>query len=168
MSKIDIFLVIVALIGAYSGYKEGFLMEMFSLLAIVLGIFAGFKLMGEGMLLLQEEFNADKEYLPYISFIVIFLAVIVIVNLLARLIRHSIDKSFLGRVDQWMGASLGLFKTLFMASVLLWLADSFKIQPKSEWTEGAWLYPFTANLAPDLAIWAGNWIPFFKETFRQF
>ncbi len=73
MSKIDIFLVILILIGAYSGYKQGFLMELFSVIAIILGIFGGFKLMGEAMLLLQKNFNADKSILPYIAFgIVLF------------------------------------------------------------------------------------------------
>ena len=68
MSKADIFLLVLIALGAYSGYKEGFLMELFSLLAIVLGVFGGFKLMGEGMILLQDQFNADKTVLPYISF----------------------------------------------------------------------------------------------------
>jgi uncharacterized membrane protein required for colicin V production len=84
------------------------------------------------------------------------------------LIRNSIDKSFLGKVDQWMGSALGIFKTLFMISVALWLADSLKVQLKAEWIEGSWLYPFTATLAPKLAAWAGDLLPFFKETFRQF
>lgn len=168
MSTADIALVVIALIGAYSGYKEGFLMELFSLLAIVLGIFGGFKLMGEGMIFLQSRFNADKEYLPYISFIMIFLIIVIAVNLLGKLIRHSIDKSFLGKVDQWMGATLGIVKTLFMVSVLLWLVDSLNITLKSEWMDNSWLYPFTAKLAPQLASWAGDLLPFFKETFRQF
>lgn len=168
MSKADIFILIIALIGAYSGYREGFLMELFNFTAIVLGIFGGFKLMGEGMIFLQGRFNADKQYLPYISFALIFIIIVMVVSLLGRLIKHSVDKSFLGRVDQWMGSLLGLFKTLFMVSVVLWLADSMHITPKAEWTAGSWLYPFTGNLAPKLAAWASDWIPLFKETFRQF
>ncbi len=168
MSTADIVILLIAALGAYSGYKEGFLMELFSVVAIVLGIFGGFKLMGEGMILLQGRFNADTEYLPYISFIVIFIVIVIVVNLLGKLIRHSMDKSFLGRVDQWMGLSLGVFKTLFMMSVAIWLMDSLKFSLKDEWTAGSWLYPFTATLAPKLASWAGNLVPFFKEIFRQF
>ena len=67
MNKLDIFVAVVLLWGAYRGYKNGFLMGLISLVAIVLGIFGGFKLMGEGMLLLQREFNADTSVLPYIS-----------------------------------------------------------------------------------------------------
>lgn len=168
MSKVDIFLLVFAAIGAFNGYREGFLMELFSLVAIVLGIFGGFKLMGEGMILLQDHFNADKRVLPYISFGIIFLIIVIVVTWLGRIIKHSIDKSFLGRVDQLMGSILGAFRTLFLLSVVIWIVDSLEYNFKSEWTEGSWLYPFTAQLAPTLASWTGDFIPVFKEIFHQF
>jgi membrane protein required for colicin V production len=168
LSKIDIFLLVVILIGAYQGYRDGFLMGLISLLGIVLGVFLGFKLMGVGMDFLEKEFNADQTTLPYISFFLIFIIVVVLVTLLGKAIRNSIDKTFLGRVDQSMGVVLGAFKTIFMASVVLWITDSLKYSPKSEWTEGSWLYPFTAKLAPDLAGWMAQFLPFFREIFPQF
>ncbi|HEY5823227.1 MAG TPA: CvpA family protein [Cyclobacteriaceae bacterium] len=168
MSKIDIFLLVVILIGAFQGYRDGFLMGLISLLGIVLGVFLGFKLMGVGMDFLEKEFNADQTTLPYISFFLIFVIVVVLVTLLGKAIRNSIDKTFLGRVDQSMGVVLGAFKTMFMASVILWIADSLKYAPKAEWTEGSWLYPFTAKLAPDLAGWMAQFLPFFREIFPQF
>jgi membrane protein required for colicin V production len=168
LSKIDIFLLVVILIGAFQGYRDGFLMGLISLLGIVLGVFLGFKLMGVGMEFLEKEFNADQTTLPYISFFLIFIIVVVLVTFLGKAIRNSIDKTFLGRVDQSMGVVLGAFKTMFMASVILWIADSLKYSPKAEWTEGSWLYPFTAKLAPDLAGWMAQFLPFFREIFPQF
>lgn len=168
MSKIDIFLVIVILIGAFQGYRDGFLMGLISLLGIVLGVFLGFKLMGAGMDFLEKEFHADQSTLPYISFFLIFIMVVVLVALLGKAIRSSIDKTFLGRVDQSMGVVLGAFKAMFMVSVILWITDSLKYSPKAEWTQGSWLYPFTAKLAPDLAGWMAQFLPFFREIFPQF
>ena len=168
MSKVDIALLILAVFGAWRGHKEDFLMELILLIGIVLGIFLGFKLMGEVMLLLEEKFNVDQTTLPYISFIVIFLAVVLLVRLLGSMVKHSLDKSFLGSVDQALGAGLGIFRTLFMISVVLWILDSLKLSPREEWVESSWLYPFTARLAPAIADWAGQFIPFFKEIFRQF
>jgi membrane protein required for colicin V production len=168
LSKIDIFLIIIILIGAYNGYKEGFLMGLITLLGLILGVFLGFKFMGEGMEFLEKEFNADQSVLPYISFFLIFIIVIVLVTLLGKAIRSSIDKTFLGRVDESMGVLLGAFKTMFMLSIILWITDSLKYTPKAEWTEGSWLYPFTAKLAPDLAGWIAEFVPFFREIFPQF
>ena len=168
MSTADIVLVVLVLLGAWSGYREGFLMELISLVAIILGVLGGFKLMGVGMIFLQERFNADKSTLPYLSFAVIFVIIVLLVRLLGNVVKHSIDKSFLGTVDQVMGGVLGAFKTLFMLSIVIWIMDSFKFTPKTAWTEGSWLYPFTALLAPRTADWIGGFLPVFKEIFRQF
>ncbi len=168
MSKADIVLLILAALGAWGGYKEGFLMEVISLIGLILGIFLGFKLMGEGMIILEEKFNVDRTTLPYLTFIVIFIGVVLLVRLLGSLVRASLDKSFLGSVDQALGGALGVFRTLFMVSVVLWIFDSLKLTPRDEWVEDSWLYPFTANLAPTLADWSGQFIPWFKEVFRSF
>jgi membrane protein required for colicin V production len=168
LSKADLFLLVFFLIGAYSGFKEGFLMELFSIIAIVLGVFGGFKLMGWAMIYLQDHFHADKEVLPYIAFIVVFMAIVIIVTLIGRMFKHSIDKSFLGSMDKAMGACLGIFKTAFLFSIIIWIADSLKYSPPGSWTNGSWLYPFTASLAPWFSSWLGGFIPFFKEIFEGF
>jgi membrane protein required for colicin V production len=143
-------------------------MELFSILAIVLGIFGGFKLMGYAMIYLQEEFHADRAVLPYIAFIVVFILIVVVVTLIGRMFKHTIDKSFLGSMDKAMGACLGMFKTAFLISIIIWIADSLKFSPPEQWTAGSWLYPFTARVAPGVSSWIGSFVPFFKEIFHAF
>lgn len=168
MSKIDIVLAIILTLGAYLGYKRGFLMELFFLLAIVLGIFVGFKLMGQGMEVLQREFNADKKFLPYLSFIIIFILVMVLTIFFGRRIKNSLDDTFLGKVDSVAGAVLGITKYAFCLSVILWLANSLRIKLPDSWTSGSYIYPFTAKVAERASGFLGSFIPFFKEIFRQF
>ena len=168
MSKIDIAILLFALIGAWRGYKDGFLMGFVTMIALVLGVFVAFKLTGEGMLLLQDQFNADRRALPYITFFIILILVVVGVTWLGRAIRSSIDKTFLGRIDEIFGSLLGAFKTLFTLSVLLWIADSFKVSLHRDWTEGSYLYPFTAHLAPGIARWVAGFVPFLREIFPAF
>ena len=168
MSKLDIFIAVLLLWGAYRGYKNGFLMGLISLVAIVLGVFGGFRLMGEGMLFLQKEFNADTTVLPYLSFLLIFILIVVGVNIVGKLLKASIGKTFLGTVDEAMGAVLGVFKWLFMISVVLWILDSLELAPGTEWTDNSILYPYATLFATKLAGWASGVLPFFKETFKQF
>jgi membrane protein required for colicin V production len=167
MAKADIILLVFFLIGAYSGYKEGFLMEMFSLLAIILGVFGGFKLMGYAMIYLQDEFNADKATLPYIAFFVVFMIIVIVVTLIGRMFKHLADKSFLGSMDKALGAALGILKTAFVVSIIIWIADSLKLSPPLAWTDESWLYPFTASIAPGISEWVGGFIPFFREIFQS-
>ncbi|MGE0770547.1 MAG: CvpA family protein [Cyclobacteriaceae bacterium] len=168
MNKLDWIIAVILLIGAFSGYRNGFLMGLVSLLAIVLGVFGGFKLMGEGMELLHKHFNADQSVLPYLSFIIIFVAIVILVHMIGRTLKASIDKTFLGRLDAAMGALLGLVKTTFLLSVVFWILDSLKISPGLEWTDDSRLFPFVATFAPELAGWVAQFLPFFKEIFKQF
>ncbi len=168
MSKIDIAIVIILVIGGYFGYKKGFLMELFFLVAIVLGVFVGFRLMGAGVDYLHREFNADTSLLPYISFLIIFILVVVGVTLAARLFKSSLDKTFLGRVDAIAGGILGLLKYMFCVSVVLWLLESVHYKLPVSWTAGSWLYPVTLKFAPAVAGLFGSILPVFKEIFREF
>jgi len=168
LSKADIFILLAVLIGAWKGYKDGFLMGLVTMLALVLGVFIAFKLTGEGMVFLQGEFNADKHTLPYITFFIIFLIVVVGVTFLGKAMRASIDKTFLGRVDEIMGSVLGAFKVVFMLSVMLWIIDSFKLNVPRHLTEGSYLYPFTVHFAPSLARGLAGIFPFLREIFPSF
>jgi membrane protein required for colicin V production len=165
LSGADIALCIIILIGAYSGYKEGFLMELFSLVGILLGILGGFKLLGWAMVVLGGQFNVDQDVLPYVAFAVVFVVIIVAVKLLGNLIKLSIDKSFLGKVDQLAGLVLGVVKTVFILSVLLWLSDSFHVNIPERWTNDSWLLGIVAGFAPQLTTWIGEFFPIFKDVF---
>lgn len=165
MSKVDITLAIIILVGAYSGFQEGFLMEIFSFLAILLGVLAGFKLMGWAMILLEKNFNVDSQTLPYIAFATVFVSIVFIVNLLARLVRDKMNKSFLGKADQFAGAVLGFFKTTFMVSILLWIFFSLKFDFPERWTEGSWILPMVAEVAPKITHQISEFVPIFKGVF---
>jgi membrane protein required for colicin V production len=167
LSKVDIVLALILALGAYLGYRRGFLMELFFLLAIVLGIFVSFKLMRWGMEVLQREFNADKAFLPYISFAIIFILVMVLVIFFGRRIKNSIDTGFLGKIDSLAGAVLGMMKYAFCLSVIIWLAESLKINFPESWNTGSRLYPLTAKFAHNLSGFLGGFVPFFKEIFSQ-
>ena len=165
MSKADLLLLIIFIIGSYYGYKGGFLIELFSILSIILGVLGGFKLMGYVMVYLQDEFHADKATLPYIAFIIVFVAIVIVVRLIGRMFKLSVDKTFLGSMDKIMGAVLGMFRAAFMCSVIIWIADSLRFAPPDGWIKDSWLYPVTASVAPVIANWAGSFIPFFREIF---
>jgi membrane protein required for colicin V production len=165
LSYIDIALIVLLIIGGFFGYKEGFLMEVVSLIAILLGVLGGFKLMGQAMILLEQKMNIDESVLPYVAFGVVFICVVILVTLLGRAIKAKIDKSFLGRVDQSAGALLGIFRTAFMLSVVLWIVHSLQVQMPEHWTNDAWLYPKIAELAPNITNWISEFIPMFKDVF---
>lgn len=140
-------------------------MELFSFLAILLGVLGGFKLMGWAMLNLADHFNVDKKVLPYVAFGVVFIAIVILVRILGNMIKLSLDKSFLGRVDQVAGGLLGVLKTVFLLSVAIWLIDSLRFNFPSNWTDDSWLFPKVATFAPTVTAWIGEWFPIFRDVF---
>jgi len=165
LSTVDIAIIIIILIGAMSGYKEGFLMELFSLAALLLGILGAFKLMGYAMIFLEDEFNISKTMLPYVAFALVFIAIVIGVRLLGKLMKVSIDKTFLGQMDQAAGAGLGLLKAAFLLSVSLWILDVMDFDLPEKWTTNSWLLPRIESLAPQVTLWIADYVPFFKDVF---
>jgi membrane protein required for colicin V production len=163
LSIVDIVLGVIIIFGAFSGYKDGFIVSLFSLVSIIVGILLGFKLMGNIMILLGSRYNIDEKVLPFIAFGLVFLVVVIMVSLTGKLIKAAIGKSFLGKLDQVAGALLGLVRITFMLSILLWIADSLKITLPEAWTADSWLHPMTANFAPYITTRIAGLIPFFND-----
>ena len=161
MSIVDIILALIILAGAFAGYKDGFIASFFSLIAIVLGMLVGFKLMGRLMVFLVGRYNVDEKVLPFIAFGIVFLIVALLVSLVGKVIKASLDKPVLGPLDQGVGALLGLVKATFMLSIMLWIADSLKIKFPEDWMTNSWLYPVAANFAPKVAKSIAGFLPIF-------
>lgn len=165
MSPADIALVCLILFGTFRGYRAGFLMELFSLAAIILGVIGGFKLMGYAIVLLDAEFDINKTVVPYVAFAVVFIAILIGVNLLGKLIKMTIDKTFLGQVDQAAGAGLGLLKAVFLLSVSLWILEALDFDLPGTWTAESWLLPRVEAFAPSISAWLADYVPFFRDVF---
>lgn len=165
MSILDIILALIILMGAIAGYKEGFIVSLFSLIAVILGIIGGFKLMGNLMVFLTLNFNVDEKVLPYLAFGLVFVAIVILVTIVGKFIKNSIDKTLLGWFDQSAGALLGIVRMTFMLSIGLWIFDALKIKFPEHWAENSWIHPMTASFAPKVTHWVGELVPIFRDVF---
>jgi membrane protein required for colicin V production len=164
LNGFDAFVIVLVLIGAYRGYKSGFLMEVVSLLGIVAGLLAGFKLVHIGVDFLKERTSWHESFLPYAAFGLIFVIVIFLVLWLGKSMKSALDKTLFGTFDQAVGALTGVIKTIFLTSVFLWIATSIYT------TEPAWLkkslfYPHLLKVASLVSGWAGRLFPTFRDVF---
>lgn len=163
MSIADIILLMIIFAGAISGFKDGLIVSLFSVIAIILGVLGGFKLMGTLMILLADRFNLDEKVLPYIAFGVVFGVIILIVNLIGRLIKASFNKSIFGWFDKGAGALLGVVNSIFMLSVILWITESLRLHLPKHWTADSSLHPLVANFAPNITKWVAGFFPIFGD-----
>lgn len=162
MTTLDIIILVPLAFGAYLGFKKGLLLEIIAILAFILAIIGGFKLMEEGVTFLSEYLDSYGQLLPFLSFIVIFLLIILFINMLGKILKKVIDMTLLGGLDRFAGAVLGILKWGFGISILLWLLFHFGIQLPGQDQEHV-LYPFLVEVGPNLIDRLSSWLPFAKE-----
>ena len=152
-------------LSAYHGYKAGFLMELFSLCAAVLGILIGFRLMGIAMVLVADRFNVNEEVLPYIAFGVVFVIVVIAVGMLGKMVQVLVGRSVLGGADGAVAAILALIRTAFMLSIVLWIIDSLGLKLIARFADDSLVYQFLEDFAPAMTRAIAKVLPVFKDVF---
>jgi membrane protein required for colicin V production len=151
MNYLDIILIILLGLAALRGLKKGLILELATLVALVLGILAGFYLSDFVSGLLEKGFDYHGKYINIISFIIVFIAVIVLVRLLARIIEKAVKAIALGFLNKLGGAIFSVLKVAFILSILIYFLDRFdesKKFIKPEARNNSFLFPVVQKLAP--------------------
>lgn len=152
MNRLDIILIVAALLGAVRGYRRGFIVSVFSILALVAASFYGILLVDAIIKWLQRRCSIDAEWLPFIAFSIGFLAIFAAVKLIGHFIKKATEgTAFGGALDAPMGAALGILKIMFWASLIFWMVNSTHIADLKNYANGSLLYSSVAKLAPSLA-----------------
>lgn len=151
MAYLDIVVCIILLIGAYRGFTKGFLYTLALATAVVLGIIGGFQLADKASGYLQSEFSITSRFLPFISFLLVFIGIIMLVILLGKLLEKVLKAIALGWANKISGALFGIFKMAFLISAVFWLLKPVeKSLPviSAEQKKQSFLYGPVSKIAP--------------------
>lgn len=124
MNYLDILLFIPLIIGAWRGFKKGFVIELFTLLALLVGIYAGIHFSDFMSDILSEQVGLTSQYLPAIAFTITFLGVGAMVFFGGKMIEKLIKVVALSPVNKVAGLIFGLLKMLYITSALLVILES--------------------------------------------
>jgi membrane protein required for colicin V production len=125
MNFIDILFLIPIGYGVYKGFKNGFIIEICTLLALLVGIYAGIHFSDGTANLLKTSWNIHSEYLPVISFTLTFLAVGAIVFFGGKMLEKVVNVAHLTPLNKFLGILFGLIKVLYLLSVFTVLLESY-------------------------------------------
>jgi membrane protein required for colicin V production len=145
MNWLDLLLVLILAMALFKGFQRGFIIEVAALMALVGGIWIAARHGGRlGTLVGLEE---DQQA---IAFLLTFLAVLLVVHLVARLLTTLIDLALLGLPNKLAGAVFGVVRTAFVLSVMLniLLALSSGSMPSEDAREGSALHAPIRAFAP--------------------
>ncbi|PIP55291.1 MAG: hypothetical protein COX07_00720 [Bacteroidetes bacterium CG23_combo_of_CG06-09_8_20_14_all_32_9] len=125
MNFIDIVLVIPILWFGYKGFTKGFIIEIASLAALILGLYGGIYLSDFVCGYISKWFEIKSDYAALISFSVIFLLVVIVVFIVAKGIDKLVKFAALGLLNRLAGAIIGAAKTIIIISVILLLINKY-------------------------------------------
>lgn len=145
MNYIDYILIGIVLIGFILGYKDGLVRKIIGLLGLIVAIYIAINYSDTLGEYLSPMFNDENYLAKIISGIILFLATILAVAIIKRLI-HPTDKvnKFL---NQLLGGIAGAAQIVFLTSVFLLLLNIFSI-PKKEDIEQSLLYAHIYSVIP--------------------
>lgn len=155
MNWLDWTLLALLAFAAVRGFLRGFVVEVASLVALVLGIWAAARYNAR----MSAWVGLDPEH-EVIAFLLTFFAVLFAVHLLAKLITKAMDLAMLGLPNKVAGTLFGALRAAFMLSVIMniALARMEHAGPVNLKTlEGSMLFGPLRDFAPML-------VPALKET----
>lgn len=124
MNYLDIILVAPILIGAWKGYKAGIVIELFTLLALLVGIYAAINFSDYMVNILKSNADIEGEYLPVTAFVLTFLLVGAMVYFLGKVVEKAIKVVQLGTLNKFIGLLFGATKFLFISGVVVVILES--------------------------------------------
>ena len=137
--------------GAFRGFVKGFILQIVTLLALMLGIWASIHF-SDGMAhFLTRNLDITGRYLPVLSFLLIFILVIIVAHLIGLLMTRLFELTPVGWLNRVGGIFFGILKMAFIVSVILSLQNRMKekvhILPEKQ-IKSSLLYEPVASIAP--------------------
>lgn len=163
---IDVAFILVMIVAIFKGLSKGFVVGIFSLLAFIIGLAAALKLSAVVAAYLSKNVTSATKWLPFISFLLVFIVVILLVSLGARLIKKTIDLAMLGWVDRIGGMILFIIIYTIIFSVILFFAEKILVL-KPNMIESSVVYKYVSPWGPKVINNLGKIIPFFNDMFQQ-
>jgi len=145
---------------------KGLIVAAFAVISIVLGIILSLKLSEKLATYLLDRHIVTTAWAMPVSYIAIFLGVVLLVRLLAKAIETSFDMVMIGWLNKLAGGLLYSFMIAMVWSSLLWIAEKMQLISAATITTSI-TYPYFAKLAPWVFEHIGGLLPFAKNIFAD-
>ena len=119
MNILDIILGLFLLWGLVKGFRNGLIIELASLAALILGLYGALRFSYYTSGLLTRYLEIEGKYLYIVSFLITFIVIVIVIHLLARGMDRLAKAVALGFFNRFLGMLFGLLKVAFVLSILL-------------------------------------------------
>ncbi len=163
---LDLVFAVIIVLAILKGYRSGLVVALFSLVAVIIGLAAAMKLSTVVAAYIGKAVKVSDEWLPVISFAVVFFIVILLIRLGAKAIEKTVEVAMLGWVNKIGGVILFAAIYTVVFSVLLFYAEQMKLV-EPETINKSVTYSFVQPWGPKAINGFGSVMPIFKDMFGE-
>ena len=118
MNIFDIVIAVLLIFAFVRGLMKGFFVEVASLIALVGGVFGAIHFSYFASDVLEEYVDWDENYIALTAFAITFIAIVVAVSFLGKMLTKIADFAALGLLNKILGGIFALLKSVLILSVV--------------------------------------------------
>jgi len=163
---VDLLLIVFLLLAIFRGLRHGFIIAIISAVAWIIGIAAAIKLSAVVAGYGKTHTHLPPRWLPVLAFLLVFLAVVIGLHAIAKMIEKAVDLAMMGWLNKLMGVLLYAFLYVTTLSVLLFYAVQIHfISPQT--LSASVTYPYISPWGRVTIDEFGRFAPWFEGMFTQ-
>lgn len=128
MGTLDIILLCCFLPALYTGLTKGFVQQIISLVSLLAGAWLAIKFSDAVTQWLAPHLTMSEPFLHILSFVLIFVAAVLVLGLIGKLLNKLLSGASLGWLNRLLGLLLALLETALVLGLLAILFDSLNAQ----------------------------------------
>lgn len=125
MVVLDIIIAILLVLSIVAGFRRGLVVQLTTLLALVIGVYAAFTLSDFVSPYIRQILTVDKMIVNIIAFTLTFIGVWILVYVVGKFVDQVVNAIALGTINRILGSCFSLVKALLILGVLFSIFDGF-------------------------------------------
>jgi membrane protein required for colicin V production len=139
LAGFDWLLLVIVFLSVVMAFRRGIIKVLFSLAGLIAGIILASWNYTQLAATLHRWITSNTAA-QAIAFLAIFVTVMILFTLAARLVRKTVRAVGLGIVDRLLGAAFGFLRGILLGAAILMAITAF--DPSSSWTKNSVLVPY--------------------------
>lgn len=170
LNYIDIVLGIILIVAAILGYRKGFIVEIASLVAVIVGVWGAINYSDVVADILINDLHVSLQNINLIAFIVTFVLIILLVLAIGRITTLIVKAMALSFLNRLAGLVFSTLKFAIIISFALMFFDQFDEQAHiidEDVKKESKLYQPIKQIAPSILPFLSDWTYDLKEKYLE-
>lgn len=164
---LDILTGTLLIVAILQGIRNGFIKALLSFFSFFIGLIVAYQLAGWVARQLKEYTKIESHWLPFISFIIVLLAVLFLIRWVSGLLQQTAEVLMLGWLNKLLGIVLYGFIYFTIWSALVYFLQILGVLEAVKMKD-AYSYSYLQKWWPYCTNKMSQWLPFIKTTIATF